>query len=113
MNYFVIPGIVKPDSKPKSLVFYSEKRILEAVLRYFNVDKAYLCIKSKATDICFKRQITMYFLAKHTNYTYRAIARIFRLTDHSTVICGIKTVNDEMDTDERVKNMIKEIEENI
>lgn len=113
MNYFIIPGIAKPDVKPKSLIFYSEKRILEAVLRYFNVDKAYLCIKSKATEICFKRQVAMYFLSKHTDYTYRGIARMFRLTDHSTVICAIETVKDRMDTDERVENMIKEIEENI
>jgi len=113
MNYFVIPGIIKPEVKPKSLSFFSEERILTAVMRYFDIDKNYLLQKSKSVEVCSKRQIVMYFLEKHTNYSLSRIAKMFNQFDHISVICARKSVNNMMDTDERAKNMIKEIEENI
>jgi len=113
MNYFVIPGIEKPKMKPKSISFFSEKRILSSVTRYFDVDFNDLKIKSKETSICMKRQIAMYLLFTYANYaSIRAISRVFDMNDHSTVVRACQSVKDAMDTDERVKNQIKEMVEN-
>lgn len=112
MNYFVIPGIERPIQKPKSLVYYSQKRIVGSVLRYFDIEFSDIKNKTKATEICFKRQIAMYLLSKHTDYTFRAIARVFGMRDHSTVFCACKNVEDKMYVDERIAAQIKEIQEN-
>lgn len=58
------------------------------------------------------RQICMYFLKLHTDYSLDRIGQIFG-KDHGTVIHSRKQIDDLIETDKEIRNICKKIKEDV
>lgn len=64
--------------------------------------------KTRFRCIARPRQVAMYLCRKHTNLSYRGIAILVGLTDHTTVIHGVKKI-EELCKNEKFKQQIEGI----
>lgn len=85
--------------------------IKQAVCQYFDISMQELISKSRARKFSEPRQIAMYFCRKYANKPLQEIASIFGGKDHSTVLHGIKKIEDKIITDAKVKKQIEEIQQ--
>lgn len=104
------PQIVSPVDKLLSEPLISE--IVSLVRKYTGQDVRSLQVKSRKRHLVFPRQLNMYFLEKHTNYSLAMIGSIFN-RDHATVLHAKKTIQNLIDTDKRIRNQYHLIEESI
>ncbi len=69
--------------------------------------------KTRKRKIVRARQIAMYFSKKHTQHSLKTIGLHFGGRDHSTVIHANNRVEEQMDTDDQVRETVKEIGQKI
>ena len=72
--------------------------ILEAVARYYQVDKEQIVIGRKTKDLVRPRQVAMYLCETLTSLSYPTIAALLN-RDHSSVLHGAKMIKARMETD--------------
>lgn len=111
MNYFIIPGLMGR-RKTDLLTFKDKGRVIAAVERYFELPYAKLIQRNRIQSICHPRQILTYLLIKHTPMNKSEVSRMFK-TDHATIVHTMKKINGLIEVDDRVRNQIIEITENI
>lgn len=89
MNYWVIPGKPVPkllsDNEIASKIFDSVKLVTSYSYSDMNVS-------SRDRSLVLARQLTFYFLRKYTTYSLERIGNLFG-RDHTTIIHGVRTVN--------------------
>ncbi len=67
--------------------------------------------KTRVHEKVVVRQVAMYLIKKiYPDMTLKRIGKFFIGMDHSTVVHGIKTTQDIMDTDKRFKEEVDYIE---
>lgn len=71
----------------------------QVVKEFYNLDDNDLTCKDRHRHKVIGRQLSMYIMNKHTNLALKAIGNEFGGRDHSTVIHGVRTINDLMETD--------------
>ena len=98
MNYNIIPGL------------NSSNRIIDIVANYYNLTRDEMLEKSRNLYLVQARQITMYFLKKYTKLSSKKIATELYLANHTTVLYGIKTIKNRIDTEKEVLNDVKKID---
>ena len=52
----------------------------------------------------------MYLVKKHTNASYKAIAKLLNRSDHTTVMHGVKTIEGRIEHEAELRARIAEIE---
>lgn len=87
--------------------------ILEAVSDYYRVPTEDIVSKKRNADIVLPRQVFMYLCREMTEYTLKGIAVILDKKDHSTVLHGIKKIEDDLKMDMELRAVIEQIKENI
>lgn len=84
--------------------------IQKTVSDYFRVSLDDLKDKTRKKEIVIARQVAMYFSKAYTNHSLKSIGYHFGGRDHSTVIHAVQSVEDMMDTDNKFKNSVEEIQ---
>ena len=81
--------------------------IIEVVNNYFNIEQETKCRK---LGVMIPRQISQYFIRKKLNLTYQAIANIFKLKQHGTIISNIEKIDYFSVKDIEISFYVKELE---
>lgn len=84
--------------------------IVEYVSERFGCE---LTAKSRKQEIVFARHVCMHLLKKFTRLSLKEIAQYFGSLDHSTVIHGIRKLQDLIDTEETTKALVEQCENDI
>ncbi|MGB9599078.1 MAG: helix-turn-helix domain-containing protein, partial [Myxococcota bacterium] len=86
--------------------------IIDAVAKYFNLDRTQLLSDRKSKNIVVARQISIYLIRKYLNLSLSEICSIFGKSNHSVIIFSINKV-EKMMKDENFENIIKTIESSL
>lgn len=96
---------------------YSKEITLEQIERlvadHFGINEDILHAKTRKRNVVIARQLSMYLAKNLTTYSLKKIGSTFGGRDHSTVIYSIKTIKDLLDTDEKFKTSVLELEKKI
>jgi chromosomal replication initiator protein DnaA len=87
--------------------------IQRIVCEYLDVPENEVRGKTRKRKIVRARQIAMYFSKKHTQHSLKTIGLHFGGRDHSTVIHANNRVEEQMDTDDQVRETVEEIGQKI
>lgn len=88
-------------------------KILQKVASYFNVKVKDLCSQRRLQQIVLPRQVAMYLIKKYTDVPLVEIGRRFGGKDHSTVIYGIRKVEQKLEKDPLFRSMVEELEKQL
>jgi len=104
-----LQNIITPD-KPKEV---TPQLIIEVVADHFQIPIDQMISKKRSKDIAKPRQIAMYLCKNLTDTPFDSIGAILGGRDHSTIIHGVKTITEEYDMDENMRNTILTIKKKI
>lgn len=104
-----LQNFISPDA-PKEI---TAQTIIEVVTDHFNLTMKQMMSSSRSSNITRPRQIAMYLCKEMTDETLTNIAHLLGKKDHSTVISGIKKVEDEMKTDPELARTVEQIRKKI
>ncbi len=85
----------------------------DIVAQQYGIPVEHLSAASRKRQIVEARQLAMFLAKHHTKTSLKAIGEKFGGRDHSTVIHSCKTVQDLLDTDEKFKEILLELEKTI
>lgn len=101
---------VNKATRPHSV---NSKQIVDKVARYFQLTPKEMCSKSRVSNIKTARQITMYLLSKELGLSTTKIATEVGVKDHTTVMHGIKKIDQDLRLNFILRDQIAEIKEKI
>ena len=87
--------------------------IVNSVINHYRLLDHEIFEVTRKRHIVFARQVAMYFLKKHTHMGLSEIGRIFSGKDHATVLYAIKTVENLIDSDKKIKQDITVLKEEL
>lgn len=87
--------------------------IQNQVCEYFGIDANKVREKTRKQEIVEARQIAMYLCKNMTKSSLKTIGLQFGGRDHSTVIHAINTVEERLDTSEKHRQIIKDIQHHL
>lgn len=91
----------------------SPKQIVEKVAKYYQLSLKELRSKSRVSNIKTARQIAMYILSKDLKLSTNKIAAEVGVKDHSTVIHGVRKIEQDLKLNFTLRDQIEEIKEKI
>ena len=100
-------GRINNNTEPEK---YTIEHIIKTICAHFGIKEQVLSSKSRAKEIATARQFAMYFAKQLTDLPYKQIGIAIGNRDHSTVLYACKTVAKQIETDEKVKEIVLEIE---
>ncbi len=86
------------------------KKIQETVSKFFNINQELIQSASRKREIVQARQVTMYFIKKHTELSLSKIGVLIGNRNHATVLHACNTVRDLTEVDKHFRAEIEEIE---
>lgn len=112
MNYFVIPGIPKPDQKPKEFLFVHPERIKASIMMWYDKPFDFFQKTSRKQEECYPRQVLVYLLKNYSHLNYRQILEFVGKETHTDVIHACNAVKNYIATDKRIRKEVYSIIEN-
>ncbi len=105
-----LKNIISPE-QPKEI---TAQYIIEVVTDHFQLSMDQMISKARSKDVSIPRQIAMY-LCKNmaTGYSLEAIGKLLGDRDHTTVMHGAKTIGEQLQTDEQLRNTIETIKKKL
>ena len=91
----------------------TSKQILEKTAKYYNLTIKEMCGRSRVQNIKNARQISMFLLSKEMGLSTNKIADEVGVKDHTTVMHGIKKIEEDLKIDFQLRDDIKNIREQI
>ena len=91
----------------------SPKQVVEKVAKYYQLSPKELRSKSRVSNIKTARQIAMYILSKDLKLSTNKIASEVGVKDHSTVIHGVRKIDQDLKLNFTLRDQIEEIKEKI
>ena len=88
-------------------------QIQRLVCEYFGIPEDLVRAKTRKREVVQARQVAMYFCKSLTQHSLKTIGLHFGGRDHSTVIHANQSVENQIDTDPKFKDMIAEISNKI
>lgn len=104
-----LQNIISPD-KPKEI---TAQLIIDVVCEHFHISPEQMVSKSRSNEIARPRQIAMYLSKNMTDTSLDSIGAMLGGRDHSTVIHGIKKIEEEMNSNEHTVTLINTIKKKI
>jgi len=83
--------------------------IESVVCGHLKVSLEYINQKTKFRPVVEKRQIAHYFAKQETKESLQDIGTYFGMVDHATVIHSVKTINNLIKTDPKIKQIVSRI----
>lgn len=105
----VAASALKPLIQPKQTSI-SVDDIKKVVSQHFGIKVSEIISKRRTKNLSFPRHIAMYLCRKHTTASYPEIGGHFGNRDHSSVIHAAGVVSTKVSTDEKVRDLVTEIE---
>ncbi len=102
-------GIITPD-KPKEI---TPQLIIEVVSEHYHISIDQMISKSRSSNIAKPRQIAMYLCKEMTGSALDSIGTLLGGRDHSTIIHGVRKIEEEYNTNEATRNSIETIKKKI
>ena len=87
--------------------------IIDVVAEHFNVPKEEITSKKRNSEYVLPRQIIMYLCRNMIDMSQQSIANLLSKKDHTTIIHGIKKIDEKLATDEDLRNKIETIKKKI
>lgn len=103
-----MPGFKDP-SEFNGYLKYNPEVIIRVVSEHFKVTPAQLKNDRRFRNIVTARQIAMYLVKKHTDYSLKDIGDLFGNRDHTTVIHSVGKVEDFLKIGDGIKDDIDQI----
>ena len=100
-------------NKTSKLRPVSSKQVLEKVAKYYQLSVKELCSKSRVSNIKTARQVAMLILSKELSMSTTKIANEVGVKDHTTVMHGIKKIDNDLKLNFTLRDQIEEIKEKI
>ena len=89
------------------------EKIIKIVASYFGVKISEMESPKRARNIAYPRQIAIYLIRTHTNYSLPQIGELFGGRDHTTILHSIEKIKSEIQTSEELRNTIGNLERQI
>lgn len=97
-----LQDVITPDTAPVASLPY----ILQMVSEQFGVPTSDILSRKRDKNYVLPRHVFIYLAKKHTDSTQKVIGQFLGGLDHSSVIHGIRSIEDKIKTDESLKNTI-------
>lgn len=91
----------------------SPKFVVDQVAKYYKLSVKEMCGKSRVSHIKNARQVSMYLLSKELSLSTPKIALEVGVKDHTTVMHGIKKIENDLKLDFNLRDQINSIKESI
>ncbi len=91
----------------------SSRQIVEKVAKYYQLSVKEMCSKSRVANIKNARQVAMFIISKELNLSTNKIAAEVGVKDHTTVMHGIKKIENDLKLNFVLRDQIEEIKEKI
>ena len=104
-----LKDIIHPD-QPKEI---TPNLIIEMVAEHFEVTSTDILSKKRNSEYVLPRQVAMYLCRNMLDISLSNLAKILGKKDHTTIIHGINKIEDELLTNEELKNKIEIIKKKI
>ena len=85
-------------------------RILDCVCRVYAIEAAQLKVSSRKAELALPRQVVMYLVKKHTDSSYKAIAKLLNRKDHTTIMHGVKSIEGRLEIEAELRERVRQIE---
>lgn len=100
-------------SHPSKMSMVSSRQAIEKVAKYYQLSVKEMCGKSRVANIKNARQVAMYILNKELSLSTPKIALEVGVKDHTTVMHGIKKIEQDLKLDFQLRDQIEEIKEQL
>lgn len=94
-------------------VSVTPEKIKKKVANYYNIKVSDLESAKKTNNIAFPRQVAMYLIREMTDKSLPQIGRYFGSRHHTTVKYACEKIEDDIKSDETLKNVIESLKEEI
>jgi len=91
----------------------SPRHIIDQVAKYYKLSVKEMCSKSRVSNIKNARQVSMYLLSKELGLSTPKIALEVGVKDHTTVMHGIKKIENDLKLNFNLRDEINSIKESI
>lgn len=91
----------------------SGKQVVEKVAKYYDLTVKEMCGKSRVAHIKTARQVAMFIMSKELSMSTNKIASEVGVKDHTTVMHGIKKIEQDIKLNFTLRDQIEEIKERI
>jgi len=88
-------------------------RIVEKVAKYYDLSVKEMCGKSRVTHIKNARQVAMYLLSEELSMSTTKIAPEVGVKDHTTVMHGIKRIQQDLKLNFALREQVSSIREGL
>lgn len=110
MNYYTIPGLKDHKIQGVSGKISESARIIDIVVKEFNLSLNELMGVRRFRSIVYPRQICMYLIKRNTHLSLTQIGKIFG-KDHTSVIHSCNSIRDHLDTNLKARRDFLKLEE--
>ena len=100
-------------NKSSKLRPVSSKHIVEKVAKYYQITPAELRSKSRVANIKNARQVAMFIISKELGLSTNKVAAEVGVKDHTTVMHGIKKIENDLKLNFTLRDQIEEIKEKL
>ncbi len=97
-----LQDVITPEAAPVASLPY----ILQTVSEQFGVPTSDILSKKRDKNYVLPRHVFIYLAKKHTDSTQKVIGQFLGGLDHSSVIHGIRSIEDKIKTDDSLRNTI-------
>ena len=94
-------------------VSVTPEKIKKKVANYYNIKVSDLESAKKTNNIAFPRQVAMYLIREMTDKSLPQIGKYFGSRHHTTVKYACEKIEDDIKSDETLKNVIESLKEEI
>lgn len=106
-----VKEILSRNAKPKRIL--SAQQIIRKVAQFYDIQEKFLFEKTRRKEVVRPRQISMYLLREDFNGSFPYIGQKFGGRDHTTAIHAYAKITNDLKKDERLKEEIKTIREQL
>ena len=104
---------LKDQVKGKSVYKNDVQRIQKVVCDYYKISLEQMKGKNKNNSINFPRQVAIYLCRELTTESFPKIGSYFGGRNHSTIISADKKIRKELNTNDNLKQVIKDLKRNL
>ena len=104
---------VLKDILNNSEISVTPEKIKKKVANYYNIKVSNLESAKKTNNIAFPRQVAMYLIREMTDKSLPQIGRFFGNRHHTTVKYACEKIEEDIKSDETLKNVIENLKEEI
>lgn len=105
-------GYVNTARNPQNKTI-SPKQVIDKVAKYYQLTPKEMCSKSRVAHIKNARQVAMYILSKELNMSTPKIAMEVGVKDHTTVMHGVKKIDNDLKLNFSLRDQIAALREQI